>query len=55
MIGSGIFLTPAAIAGQLPHPGAILAVWALGGLLSLAGAFYLQWNTVMTELGSFTP
>ena len=38
VIGSGIFLTPGAIAGYLPHPGAILAAWLVGGLLSLAGA-----------------
>jgi APA family basic amino acid/polyamine antiporter len=38
VIGSGIFLTPGAIAGLLPHPGMILAVWVVGGLLSLAGA-----------------
>lgn len=49
VIGSGIFLTPAAIAGQLPHPGAILFVWALGGLLSLAGAL------ANAELGAMFP
>ncbi len=49
VIGSGIFLTPAAIAGQLPHPGAILLVWALGGLLSLAGAL------ANAELGTMFP
>ena len=38
VIGSGIFLTPAAIAGLLPQPGLILAVWAVGGAISLAGA-----------------
>jgi APA family basic amino acid/polyamine antiporter len=38
VIGSGIFLTPGAIADRLPHPGLILGVWAAGGLLSLAGA-----------------
>lgn len=49
VIGSGIFLTPAAIAGQLPHPGAILGVWAIGGLLSLAGAL------ANAELGAMYP
>lgn len=49
VIGSGIFLTPAAIAGQLPHPGAILSVWVLGGLLSLAGAL------ANAELGAMYP
>lgn len=38
VVGSGIFLTPGAIADRLPHPGLIFGVWAFGGLLSLAGA-----------------
>ncbi len=38
VIGSGIFLTPGTIADRLPHAGLILAVWVVGGLLSLAGA-----------------
>jgi APA family basic amino acid/polyamine antiporter len=38
VIGSGIFLTPAAISGLLPHPGLMLAAWLVGGGLSLAGA-----------------
>lgn len=49
VIGSGIFLTPAAIAGQLPHPGAILLAWMLGGVLSLAGAL------ANAELGTMYP
>jgi APA family basic amino acid/polyamine antiporter len=49
VIGSGIFLTPGAIAGQLPHPGAILAAWLAGGLLSLAGAL------ANAELGAMFP
>jgi APA family basic amino acid/polyamine antiporter len=49
VIGSGIFLTPAAIAGHLPHPGAILAVWTLGGVLSLVGAL------ANAELGAMYP
>jgi APA family basic amino acid/polyamine antiporter len=48
-IGSGIFLTPAVIAGQLPDPRWILAAWALGGLLSLAGAL------ANAELGAMFP
>jgi APA family basic amino acid/polyamine antiporter len=38
VIGSGIFFTPGQVAELLPHPGWILAAWAVGGLLSLAGA-----------------
>jgi APA family basic amino acid/polyamine antiporter len=49
VIGSGIFLTPGAIAGLLPHPGAILLAWLVGGLLSLAGAL------ANAELGAMFP
>jgi len=38
VIGVGIFTTPGIISGMLRHPAAILAVWALGGLLALSGA-----------------
>jgi amino acid transporter len=37
-IGSGIFRTPAVIAGRVPDPMLALAVWLLGGILSLCGA-----------------
>jgi amino acid transporter len=37
-IGSGIFRTPAVIAGRVPEPLAMLGVWALAGLLVLCGA-----------------
>jgi APA family basic amino acid/polyamine antiporter len=49
VIGSGIFLTPGAIAAYLPHPGAILLAWLVGGLLSLAGAL------ANAELGAMFP
>jgi APA family basic amino acid/polyamine antiporter len=49
VIGSGIFLTPGAIAERLPHPGLILAVWLAGGALSLAGAL------ANAELGAMYP
>jgi APA family basic amino acid/polyamine antiporter len=38
MIGSGIFIVPADIARRLPTPGWLLAVWALAGALTVAGA-----------------
>jgi basic amino acid/polyamine antiporter, APA family len=38
VIGVGIFTTPGIVSGMLRHPAAILAVWALGGLLALSGA-----------------
>ncbi len=49
MIGSGIFLTPGAIAELLPHAGWIFAVWIAGGMLSLAGAL------ANAELGAMFP
>lgn len=39
IIGSGIFQTPPLIAAQFTSPGLILLLWAVGGLLCLAGAF----------------
>lgn len=38
VIGGGIFFTPQVVAGSLPHGGWILAVWAAGLLIALAGA-----------------
>jgi APA family basic amino acid/polyamine antiporter len=38
VIGVGIFTTPGIVCKILPRPAAILAVWALGGLLALFGA-----------------
>jgi basic amino acid/polyamine antiporter, APA family len=37
-IGSGIFRTPAGIATRVPDPTLMLAVWLLGGMISLCGA-----------------
>ena len=37
-IGSGIFRTPAGIAARVPDPAWMLAVWLLGGAISLCGA-----------------
>jgi APA family basic amino acid/polyamine antiporter len=48
-IGSGIFVTPSQIAGLVPSSGLILAVWALGGLVTLTGAL------TFGELGSLFP
>jgi len=49
VVGSGIFLTPGAVADRLPHPGVFLGAWLLGGLLSLAGAL------ANAELGAMYP
>ena len=48
-IGSGIFVTPAQIAGLVPSAWYIIAVWALGGLITLTGAL------TFGELGSMFP
>jgi APA family basic amino acid/polyamine antiporter len=37
-IGSGIFLTPATIARDVGSPWLMVAVWVMGGLITLAGA-----------------
>lgn len=49
VLGTAIFLTPADIARQLPHPGLILAVWIAGGLLTLTGAL------TYAEMGAMFP
>jgi APA family basic amino acid/polyamine antiporter len=38
VIGVGIFTTPGVVAGMLPRPAAMLAVWTAGGALAFAGA-----------------
>jgi APA family basic amino acid/polyamine antiporter len=49
VIGGGIFFTPGQVAELLPAPGWIMAAWAVGGLLSLAGAL------ANAELGAMYP
>jgi APA family basic amino acid/polyamine antiporter len=49
VIGGGIFFTPAEVAQLLPAPGWIMAAWAAGALLSLAGAL------ANAELGAMFP
>jgi APA family basic amino acid/polyamine antiporter len=39
IIGGGIFRTPAAVAERVGSPSMILAVWATGAVVALAGAF----------------
>jgi basic amino acid/polyamine antiporter, APA family len=48
-LGIGILRTPGLVAGQLPNPTAILAVWITGGLYTLVGAICLA------ELGTMLP
>jgi APA family basic amino acid/polyamine antiporter len=49
IIGSGIFLTPRAIAQAIQSPGIILLVWAVSGILTLFGAL------AYAELGAMMP
>jgi len=49
VIGAGIFFTPGQVAELLPSPGWIMAAWAVGALLSLAGAL------ANAELGAMYP
>ena len=38
VIGSGIFIVPALVAGWIPNVWAMLAAWGVGGMLAFAGA-----------------
>jgi APA family basic amino acid/polyamine antiporter len=49
IVGSGIFLNPYVVARQVGTPALVLAAWAFGGLVALAGAF------VYAELASLRP
>jgi basic amino acid/polyamine antiporter, APA family len=49
VVGTGIFLTAGDVARAAPHPALILAVWAAGGLLAVAGAL------TYAELGALFP
>jgi len=52
VIGSGIFITPALIAKELPSPAWILAVWIMGGVISLTGALtFAELGAMMQRAG----
>jgi APA family basic amino acid/polyamine antiporter len=52
IIGSGIFIVPATIAGHLQAMGPILLVWVLAGLLTLFGALTLaELSSVLPQAG----
>ena len=52
IIGSGIFMTTGVIARDLPSPTLIMAAWAVGGLLTAAGALTLaELAAAMPEAG----
>src|SRR5438094_6601614 len=53
-IGIGILRTPGLVAGQLASPGAILAVWMVGGVYTLVGAACLvELGTMLPEAGGY--
>lgn len=49
IIGSGIFINPYIVAQRLDTPALVIAAWAAGGLVALAGAF------AYAELGALFP
>ena len=52
IIGSGIFFTPAATAAALPSGAWVVFVWALGGVVALAGALtYAELGAMLPEAG----
>lgn len=52
IIGSGIFINPAIMAGQTGSPLSLIAVWIVGGLFSLLGALiYAELGAMMPETG----
>ncbi|MGH9334105.1 MAG: APC family permease, partial [Vicinamibacteria bacterium] len=52
VIGSGIFLTTGLMAAELPSPFLIMTVWAVGGILTVAGALtFAELGAAMPEAG----
>src|SRR5262245_28431731 len=49
IVGSGIFINPYVVAGEVGTPFLILGAWVVGGLVALAGAF------VYAELSALRP
>jgi len=52
IIGSGIFINPFIVAGRLDSPALVLAAWAAGGAIALAGAFgYAELGALFPRVG----
>jgi basic amino acid/polyamine antiporter, APA family len=52
VIGSGIFMKPATMAGQLGSPVLLIIVWVVAGIMSLFGAMiYAELGTMFPETG----
>src|ERR1700734_3407626 len=48
IVGSGIFINPYVVAGQVHTPLLILGVWLIGGAMAMVGAFI--WAELATRL-----
>jgi APA family basic amino acid/polyamine antiporter len=54
ILGSGIFVAPAAVAGAAPRPAAGAALWIVGGLVAACGAFcYAECGARLPRTGGF--
>ena len=52
IIGTGIFINPYLVAQKVHTSFLIIAVWVVGGLIALAGAFvFAELSTVMPKVG----
>src|SRR5438093_8323953 len=52
VLGTAVFLTTADVARLLPHPGLLVGLWAIGGVLTLAGALtYAELGGMFPEAG----
>src|SRR5580765_5366074 len=52
VIGSGIFMKPATMAGQLGSPYILIAVWVVAGIISIFGAMaFAELGTMFPETG----
>jgi APA family basic amino acid/polyamine antiporter len=52
IIGSGIFINPYVVVQKVETPFLVLAVWILGGLIALCGAFvFAELSTVLPRVG----
>ena len=52
VVGTGIFTTTGFMARDLGHPGLILSIWLMGGLIALAGALsYSELGTALPVAG----
>lgn len=54
ILGSGIFVAPAAVAGATSSPALAIGLWILGGLITICGAFcYAECGARLPRTGGF--